>query len=417
VICSEFRRAGSALAVLALVLVTPFAQAADEPVVRFLQPRHNATAIGATTITLFIDHPPEATVERLDVSADGRLLDSLTSPPWTLEWNAGDGSRGHRLEAVLFLKDGRSARARVTTSRLLVNQIEQVDLVNLYLVVRDGGGKYVSDLTSDDFRIFESRNAQTIERFSTSHKPLRVGIVLDTSLSMEKEDRLDKAKKAALQFLDVLLPGDEGLVVTFSDNVRVAQALTADKTLLAEAVEGANAGGGTALYDSVWRTARKLEDFDGRRVLVVLSDGRDEASNGFEPGSLHTLEEALDQALRSEVMVFPIGLGSNLDRQYVRRWGPLDGRSNLDPDQTLLDVLEHLAASTGGRAVIAKSAGNLRKAFTEIANDLRNQYSIAYVSTDEKRNGKWRRIDVETPGRVLEVVTRKGYYAKPADGR
>jgi VWFA-related protein len=131
---------------------------------------------------------------------------------------------------------------------------------------------------------------------------------------------------------------------------------------------------------------------------------------------LHTLDEALDQALRSEVMIFPIGLGKGLDRQYVRRWENLNGRSNIDQSTSLADVLNRLADSTGGRAIMSAGAGKLRKAFEEIAADLRHQYSIAYNSSNTKRNGKWRSIDIEIPGQTLEVVTRKGYYA-PKSGR
>jgi VWFA-related protein len=149
--------------------------------------------------------------------------------------------------------------------------------------------------------------------------------------------------------------------------------------------------------------------------MVLLSDGRDESYSGFEPGSLHTLDESLEQALRSEVMIFPIGLGKDLDEEYVRRFDGLDGRSNLDTSTSLADVLQRLAESTGGRAVMSSNPGKLRKAFQEIAEDLRHQYSIAYVSSNPARDGKWRDIRVEVSDRPLEVVTRKGYYAfKPS---
>jgi len=286
-----------------------------------------------------------------------------------------------------------------------------VDLVNLYLVVRDGGGRYVTDLTRDDFRIEEDGVRQSIDRFATTHKPLRVGIVLDSSLSMQKGDRLEKAKQAALSFLDILEAGDEGIVVNFSDRVQVAQELTSEKPALSRAIRSAVAGGGTALYDAIWKGARLLEGFDGRRVMVLLSDGRDESANGFEPGSLHTLDEALDQALRSDVMIFPIGLGGNLNKEYVRQWDLSTGRSNLDTDTSLAAVLQRLADRTGGRAVTSASAGKLRSAFSDIAEDLRNQYSIAYSSTNPDRNGRWRDVDVETPGRTLKIITREGYYA------
>jgi len=398
---------------LLLALATPIV-AQDEVEIRIVRPRNHAMAIGATTVQVLVTVPDGAAIERVEFRVDGRALATLTSAPWIVEWDAGNGSAAHQIEALLHTTDGRTARSTIRTSALVVNEVERVDLVNLYLVVRDRGGQYVTDLGRDDFRVFENRRPQTVDRFSTNHKPLRVGIVLDTSATMRGE-KLEKAKKSAHQFLDILEEGDEGLVVTFADSVRVAQELTTDTGPLSAAIENAVAGGGTALYDAVWRTSRMLEGFDGRRVLVLLSDGRDEAANGLEPGSLHTLEEAIDQTLRSEAMVFAIGLGSNLRKEYIRRWGTLNGLSNLDANVTLLDVLESMADATGGRTVLASGAGRLRKAFGDIASDLRHQYSLAYVSSDPEADGKWRKVEVLPRDEQLEVVTRKGYYAARPD--
>jgi VWFA-related protein len=372
-----------------------------------------ATVLGETRIRLLVDSGGAA-IEEVELQADGEPFAALTEPPWELVWDAGPAGGGHTLVAVLRLYDGRTARATVRTSPLQIHQVEKVDLVNLYLIVRDGAGRYVTDLTEADFRILEDRVEQRIERFATTHKPLRVGIVLDSSRSMIKGDRLEKAKTAALEFLEILEQDDEATVVNFNDYVHAAGEFTDDGTRLAHTIRQAYPAGGTALYDAIWRTSRMLDGFDGRRVMVLLSDGRDEAANGFEPGSLHTLDEALDQALRSEVMIFPIGLGGGLEREYVRRWDDLGGRSNVDPETSLADVLRRLAASTGGRAIMSSSPGRLRRAFGEIAEDLRHQYSVAYISSNRRRDGSWRSIEVETPGRRLEVVARKGYYAPDA---
>jgi VWFA-related protein len=385
----------------------------DDPAVRFLKPRHNATVVGDSTIRLFVNVPENATVTGVEIRVDGRRFTELLAPPWEVGWDAGDGV-AHRLEAIVRFSDGRETRSSIRTSPLTVNQIEKVDLVNLYLVVRDLGGSYISDLTRDDFRIFENDVPQRIERFTATHKPLRVGVVLDTSGTMGKGQRLEHAKKAALEFLDILQTGDEATVVTFSDFVHLSGSFSDDKEELARPIRAAHAQGGTALYDAIWKTSRLLEGFSGRRVMVLLSDGADESYEGLEPGSLHTLKEAMEQALRSEVMIFPIGLGKSLDKTWIRRWGSLGGRSTLDTSTSVADVLNDLAATTGGRAIMADESNNLRRAFNEIAEDLRHQYSIAYDSTDPSRDGKWRSLEVTVPGRKLEVVTRTGYYAPKA---
>ena len=235
---------------------------------------------------------------------------------------------------------------------------------------------------------------------------------------MSKEDRLEKSKLAALQFLEILSEEDEGTVISFSDTVEVIQSLSSDKSLLASAIRRISLAQGTALYDSIWRTSDLLEDFNGRRVMVLLSDGQDQAYNGMEQGSLHTLDEALERALRAEVMIFPIGLGQRLEHTYLLEWDYPGAKSRTNKSKSLAGLLRQLAHATGGRAVMSKNSGQLRKAFSEIAQDLRHQYSMAYSSTNPKRNGKWRTIRVETPGRKFEIVTRKGYYApKPSKTR
>ena len=238
-----------------------------------------------------------------------------------------------------------------------------------------------------------------IERFTTEHKPLRVGIVLDTSDSM-RGDSLEKAKRAALSFLKVLEAEDSGMVVTFNDDVQIAQEMTGDREALEAAIAGLESKGGTALYDAVWRTSRELGRQDGRRVMVLLSDGKDEASNGLEPGSFHTRKEALDRALRDEVMIFSIGFGRKLDYEL-----DFYGRVKIK------EIVEQMAEETGGRALFPQRAGQLRSAFEKVADDLRNQYSIAYISDNSAQDGTWREIELTTTDDELRVFTRRGYYA------
>jgi len=401
----------SKLAVRVLLIVALCAAPAAAQSVEIASPRHLSTALGPTAVEVRVVAPATSTIDRLEILVDGEAVATLTGPPWTAEWDAGDGSRGHRVDAVLYMGDGRSIRSTVRTSALRINASLEVSLVSLYPLVLDRSGSYVAGLTREDFRVFENGEQQTIDRFTTEQRPLRVAIVLDTSLSMAKGGRLDNAKNAALGFLEALLPQDDALVVTFADNVRVVQDVTQDRKLLAAAIEKSDAKGGTALYDAIWRTARRLEAFDGRRVMILLSDGRDEASNGFEPGSLHTLQEAELQTVRSEVMVFTIGLGRNLEHEFAREWTRTAGAGSSSGGISLKEILESLAVTSGGRLLLTPSAGKLRKAFTAVAKDLRHQYSLAYEPTNDRKDGKYREIQVSVPDVEVEVVVRKGYYA------
>jgi Ca-activated chloride channel family protein len=396
-------KAGWVLLGLLVTLFSPASRVrAQSGEIEFIKPRNQQTILNESEIELRVIVPDGLTATRVEVIVDGAMIATLSAPPWKTKWNAGEGKRGHELYAVLHLSDGTSVSASVRTSALQFLHVEEVSLVNLYAIVQDAKGNYVSDLTVDDFRLEEDDRLQTIERFTTEHKPLRVGIVMDTSDSM-RGDPIDKARRAALAFLKVLEPDDAGMVVTFNDEVSVAREMTSERNELEGAIAGLEAKGGTALYDAVWRTARELGRHQGRRVIVLLSDGKDEAANGLEPGSFHTRKEALERALRDEVMIFSIGFGRKLENSL-----DFYGRARVK------DILQQMASYTGGRALFPSRASQLKNAFDKVAEDLRNQYSIAYASDNDARDGAWREIELDADDDDLRVFTRRGYYA-PAE--
>jgi VWFA-related protein len=353
-----------------LLLATPLAAA--DPGVSFTAPRRQASAVGASKAQLEVTPPAGATVVRVALFVDGKPAGSRTEPPWAFDWDAGDGSAAHKLDALATFSDGTEARASVATSKLTINATEEVALVNLYAIARTAKGAYVNDLQQADFRIFENGNAQTIERFSAERRPLRIAVVLDTSLSMEGE-KLKSAIESAVAFLDILQPGDEGLVLTFSDEAAVKQDLTSNRAELEQAIRSVQARGGTSLYDAIFKASQRLAEFDGRRVLLLLSDGRDEAASGLEPGSLHTLEEARDRALRDEIMVFAIGLGKGVARDAkALEENPTARATELDfyGRQALVTILQLARGDDRRQRGLRPRRGQLRRSFEQIAEDL-----------------------------------------------
>lgn len=391
--------ARAALAVLACCAAAgPLAADTD---VEFVSPAARAIAIGLTPIEVRIDPPAGVAIEAVEFVVDGSTLGTLAAPPWRMPWDAGDGSRGHTVAVRVRLSDGTTVERAVSTSRLIIHETEEVNLVNLYFVAREGG-KFASGLRAEDVRVLEDGRPQEISVFSEESKPLAIAIVLDTSTTMEGR-KIEAARASALSFLDALTPSDRAMLVTFNDTVHTLEDLTTDRDALRHGIRNAEAAGGTALYDAIWKTSHRLNMVaDARRVMVVLSDGRDAHSRGIGPGSLHTLEEALDRALRSEVMVFAIGFGSNLE--YVEMFDRF----------SQADVLRRFGESTGGMTLFPKRAGALRKAFREVAANLRNQYTVAYKPDNSARDGAWREVVVEPRDPKIDIVTRKGYFA-PSD--
>ncbi len=391
--------------------------AADEPVIEFIRPQHLSTAVGVSRIELAVSPPVLPGPIELLISVDGAPLTTLREPPWVANWDAGTDGRAHELHAELRAAGQSVGRAVVRTSALRIHEVTRVSLVNLFPIVTDRSGRYVGGLTANDFRVYEDDRPQEISRFTVERVPLRVTLVLDTSASMTRgrSDKLREAKRGALGFLSVLGPQDEVAVLTFDDSVRVVVESTSDRAALTAAIEDLEAQGGTALYDAIWRGADALRGFEGRRVLVLLSDGKDEAYDGLGPGSLHTLREALDEALRREVIVYAIGLGSRLERDCAYSLTPLSPGVSACPEGTVAEILERIATATGGRALISPGASRLRNAFEEVANELRNQYAIAYSSDNPKIDGGWREIRVALKEREAVVRCRRGYYERSTE--
>ena len=190
------------------------------------------------------------------------------------------------------------------------------------------------------------------------------------------------------------------MVVTFSDAPAIVAELDSGREKAIAAIAGAQAKGGTALYDAIYMSADRLSREDGRKVIILLSDGHDEAQNGIEPGSLHTFEEALEKSMRSEAILFTIGFGKKLSSEF-----DFYGRTSLK------DILDRLALDSGGTSYYPTRSSQLKSAYELIGEELRNQYSIAYAPQQVRADGAWHEIKIQLEDRSLKSYTRRGYYA------
>ena len=404
------------LVLVAGVRLDPPVQAgADEARVAFLTPRRFATSAGPSTATLEVVPPAGTSIVSVGFIADGVPVGTRSSPPWAFDWDAGDGTREHKLDAVATFSDGTQVRASVTSGRSIVIDNEIRTPVKIYAIARGAKGAYVDDLKQGDIRLYENGRQQGLDRCSAERGPLRIAIVLDASASMEG-DRLDGTIASAIAFLDVLQPKDEGLVVSFSDEVSILFGPTSDRRKLEDAIRSVSAHGGSSLYDAIYAASDQLAGFSGRRVLLLLTDGRDEAAKGRVAASAHTLDEARDRAIRNDVMVFVVALGNYLAhdakalvanaRARILEW-------DVGHSQPVAAILSSLAAATGGAIVFTPHAEELRDSFDRIAEDLRHQYVLAYVPGNEKHDDSWRDLKIVSKRPGVTLTSRTGYFAPP----
>ena len=267
----------------------------------------------------------------------------------------------------------------------------KVDVVDVSCIVRDRRGRYVEDLTRQDFRVYEDGVRQELlffhqEKAGTA-RSLSVVLLMDTSASVR--DKLAFEQRAAIEFLGEILTreGESGAVVQFDSDVRLLHDFSNDPSMLAEAIMEIRAEGATRLYDAIWVSVRDLlRHQEGRRILVVLSDGSDTRSSV-------SWERAVRTAQSHDVVIYGIGVKS----------------SGFDAD---FEKLKGFARATGGRFVNSKAnLKRLRQAFDGVRRDLGNQYSLGYVSSNSRTDGSFRKIRVRLARSGLKVRHREGYYA------
>jgi VWFA-related protein len=286
----------------------------------------------------------------------------------------------------------------------------QVELVHLFATVRDRHNQIISNLTKNDFKVFEDGKEQKIAYFSREmNLPLTLGLLIDTSGS--QNELLAAEQEAGKRFLRrILTPKDLAMVITFDTDVDLLADFTNERSLLDRAIDRARINApvgpsivaqgpfpsssnpvGTAFYDAIFLAAHdKLAGEAGRKAIVVLTDAED-------VGSTDTLDQAIDAAQRADTVVHVLLIAD--------RWQYGFGYHGDA-------VADKMAKETGGRVIRVSRSRDLDKAFTQLAEELRSQYVIGYYPTNPSRDGTFRKIKLEATGpEKLKVLTRQGYYA------
>ena len=270
---------------------------------------------------------------------------------------------------------------------------KRVDEVNVLFIATDRHGKFVRNLNQTDFNILDDHKPpQAIEAFrKETDLPVQLGLLVDTSGSVRS--RFDFEQEAAVSFLQsTLRPGfDKAFVMGFSNRSQVTQDFTDNARLLATGVHSLHDGGGTALYDAIYKAcrdklAKEPSNRPVRKAIIIVSDGEDNQSE-------YSRAQAIEMAQRSEVIIYAI---STDDSGLVLRGDR---------------VLEQLADATGGRAFFPYKMKEIKNSFAAIEDELRSQYVVSYRPADFDADGRYRSIEITAVKKDLQVRARKGYFA------
>ena len=341
-----------------------------------------------------------------------------------------------------------------------------VALVTVVATVTDESGRYVSDLTPEDLIVEEDGQPQNIAHFSQSNDlPVSMGVVLDTSGSMER--KIGTATTAVERFIRSIHPDDDIFLMTFSNRPQLQQDFTDDRDKLARALRRVTVGGGTALYDALDLSLRKIKHgIKDKKAILLLTDGEDTISES-------TFEDARTAVRESELLVYALGIspgGGALTERSPRpypggtgpndpngRRGPPSGgsigipfpipgipipgvpgipggprrfpafpssqrqggtRVQIGQDTVDMNVLQTLADASGGKAWLLSGnwtenrGSEIQNVLDEIAAELRNQYNIGYYPPHDLKDGKWHRIQIRAKNKGYHVRARKEYFGK-----
>ena len=270
-----------------------------------------------------------------------------------------------------------------------------VNEVNVVFTVTDKHNRYVKDLAKTDFRVVDDEKPVAVIR-SFRHEtdlPLQVGLLIDASNSIRERFKFEQ--ESAIEFLNDTIRRryDQAFIIGFDVKPELTQDFTDNMEALSKGVRMLHPGGGTALYDALYYAARdkllKSSQSDSvRRAIIVVTDGEDNASHV-------TREEAIEMALRADVIVYTI--------------------STNFPDGGAGDkVLQRIAEATGGRAFQPFQLSDVANAFAQIQDDLRSQYALSYHPPGFAKDGRYRTIEIMANRKGLKVRSRSGYYA-PAE--
>jgi len=276
---------------------------------------------------------------------------------------------------------------------------KDVNLVVLHVSVVNDRGQFIPGLKEGDFHVVEDKVDQKISVFSQEDVPVSMGLVIDNSGSMR--EKRSQVNAAALTLVKTSNPQDEAFVVNFNDDfyLDTVHDFTSDLNEMKDALERIDARGSTALYDAVIGSLDHLKKgAKDKKVLLVVTDGVDNASR-------RTLANAVQEAQRSDALIYSVGIFSDDDIKH-----------NRGDMKKARRALTELATSTGGLAFFPENVSDTQTICAQIARDIRNQYTVAYYPTNSARDGTYRAVQINVAPQKghgkLQVRTRTGYYAR-----
>ena len=401
----RFGLASRLCGLLAGLLMAPAAQAepafsGGEITVSLDRPDPFTPATGLVVIEAVV--AADEAIDRVAFYVDSVVVGELDTAPYRLEVDVGEDNVEHRFQVVAYGASGATGSSFVNTPSYRVDEEVSVTLQQLYITVtRDG--ERVLDMGRDDFAVYDEGDRQQIVTFARGDIPFTGLVLLDSSISMAG-GKLQAALAGAETFFTGMQRLDEGKLLVFSDRILHSTPFSTFPTVLTLGLGAVEARGGTALNDHLYLALKQLEARQGRRVVVLLSDGVDSHS-------VLSMNDVLRNARRSQALIYwlrlaysdrPVEDGKDLPR-IASPW-----RSSEDYRREF-SLLQRTVEESGGRIQLLASVDEIGDAFTGILTELREQYVLGFYPDRTSPDGGWRRLAVRVRTPDVEVRCREGY--------
>jgi VWFA-related protein len=351
------------------------------PQLEIVSPASDAYVSGTTVFRATLTPPDAAT--RIVFSVDGKQVCDAPAPPFECSWEAGSAVVAHQIRVVADLKAGGRVIKTLRTRSLGYAEKVDVDVVQVIATVMDSTGHFVAGLEKTAFHLEEDGRPQAISHFGAEDVPLELIVACDVSGSMTPA--MPRLKAAVKEFLTAVPSRDQVTLIGFNDSIFALTRRAVDPAERLKAVDRLAPWGATALYDVILRGVDMLGKQPGRRAMIVFSDGEDQGSHA----SITDVERRLQA---SDVTLYMIGQGRGVEVESLK------------------SIMQRLVEPTGGRALFTDNIDQLHAAFSDLLEELSNQYLLGYESTNRKRDETFRKISLRVDGHT-RVRARQGYRA------
>jgi len=362
--------------------LSPYVQGGQALTLDVLSPLAGTYVNGAIRLEAAVT-PADAAgqVVQVTFSADGEVVCTVRRPPFTCPWDAGRTVRAHQIRVVAELAGGERLVRTVRTRAVELSESTGVTAVQVPVTVTDRQGRFVPRLSAADFVVLEEGTPQAITGFASEQSGVALAFALDTSGSMGMT--IKAVKQQAKSFLQMLPASWPATIFSFNESVFTVATPAVTAAERDRAIDELKTWGGTALFDMVVESLRSVDGADGRKAVVIFTDGADE----------HSLVGAADVKQAIEL--------SNAVLYFVTAGNAARGSSH--------DLLVEFAELSGGRVIRGRDDDAMASAFRSVLDELRNQYLLTYVPVKLAPAGTWRSLAVKVGCSGCRVRARGAY--------